>query len=99
MGYSLWGHKELDTTEATKHTHTNRYYCSYKIPIVLFAEHGNQFQDYPWRKLEASASAPCCTEQPYNKAELLCWTDHMEDMVSRIAEPSQAAHPTKVPSM
>ena len=32
LGYSLWGHKESDTTECT-HTHTVRYplsLCSYK---------------------------------------------------------------------
>ena len=23
MGYSPWGHKELDTTEVTQHTHTH----------------------------------------------------------------------------
>ena len=45
MGYSLQGQKELDTAEATEHTYTNSYYCSCKSPIVLLAEHGNQFQD------------------------------------------------------
>ena len=24
VGYSPWGHKELDTTKSTKHTHTQR---------------------------------------------------------------------------
>ena len=43
--YSLQGQKELDTAEATEHTYTNSYYCSCKSPIVLLAEHGNQFQD------------------------------------------------------
>ena len=26
VGYSPWGHKELDTTEVTQHTHTHKWY-------------------------------------------------------------------------
>ena len=28
MGYSPWGHKELDTTERLTHTHTHTYVVS-----------------------------------------------------------------------
>ena len=35
MGYSPWGHKELDTTEVTQHTHTHTNDIKFKeLPMV-----------------------------------------------------------------
>ena len=33
VGYSPWGHKELDTTEATEHTHTDQFYVIMNVYI------------------------------------------------------------------
>ena len=34
MGYSPWGHKELDTTEETKHTHS--WYLTIELYYFCF---------------------------------------------------------------
>ena len=37
MGYSPWGHKELDTTEVTQHTYTHTNDIKFKeLPMVYF---------------------------------------------------------------
>ena len=33
VGYSLWGHKESDMTEATQHLQDLRVTCSQKVPV------------------------------------------------------------------
>ena len=35
VGYSPWGHKDLDMTETTEHAHENTYICThtYVYPI------------------------------------------------------------------
>ena len=36
MGYSPWGHKELDMTEVTQHTHSNLLHVCVCIYIYIY---------------------------------------------------------------
>ena len=41
-GYSPWGHKDLDMTEATQHAHMSFYYCVRRVSYVFFIRYGLQ---------------------------------------------------------
>ena len=50
VGYSLWGRKELDTTEATWHAHKVLYVCLCSMPHYM-VESGNQARASPGVRL------------------------------------------------
>ena len=63
VGYSPWGHKELDMTKATSHTHTRTVDKAGKSPRFpekgIHPHNGKEWKGWPrWRILVFSACSP-----------------------------------------
>ena len=53
MGYSPWGHKESDTTEATLHTHTHTHTHTHRLLQYMRVIHGGVIKNYKLRRKQS----------------------------------------------